>query len=162
MKTINFKVLLVLLFTTLTACGSSHEGTDSNTATVLTATSLRYFKGDAMTWSYDLTIDFTNPAAFQVTSKTQDATCMKTGVMTPDQSVQLNHIVNALVLARTTAPEDPNATDEWVEFSAANNFTSQVYLLSAGAPTNSVYATDGTDLSNFMQALDASLTEVCQ
>lgn len=170
MKTLNLKVIAVLLLTTvLAACGSSHSddpaGSTGSAASV--ATSLRYFKGGGFvppgqpTWIYDLTIDFTQ-SAFKVTAKINNSSCVKQANMTTAQSNELNELISDLSLARNPGPAVPDASEEYMEFTTTTNSTVKIYLEDIGSPVNAVYATaGGPELADYFQDLIATLPTVC-
>lgn len=169
-----FKNLIFIMVSamTLMACdgnkGSSPGNPGGPTAESDTVAAFKYFKGDfaassdGLNWSEDMTIHF-DTTGYHITAKHPDADCKKTGKFTSAQTTELFNLVSALTVmqADDKSPKAPNDGVEYIELTLSSGEKRKYYLQNLNVPEGELYATNGTEVSDYLQDLEDSLATLC-
>jgi|GEM_PF-4275585 len=165
--------LLLLSALTFLACGKKDNKTNGAAPEVTkeseTVATFKYYKGGFLPlpnqpdWSNDMTITFTT-SGFFIEGKHPDALCSRHATFTQEQAAELMNLVSQLVVS-VKAPGGPIVADagiEYVEITTNQGRRSKYHLMNMEVPVGEMFATNPTNLHNYLQALEASLPTACQ
>ena len=169
------KALCLILISAfaVAACkkGQSNSGTVNANAAQQgeVVSTFHYYKGgffpppNQPNWSNDMTITFTT-SGFSITGRHSDPLCSKHGTFSEPQAAALFNYVSHLLLAQKM-PTDPMGADagvEYIEITTVDGRVRKYHLMSIEIAVGEYYATNPTELHNYLQTLEASLVTACQ
>lgn len=170
-----FKFLSLILISSiaLSACKKSQSNTDSVNANAAaqaeTVSTFHYYLGgfyapqNSPNWTNDMTISFTS-SGFSITGKHSDPLCSRSGNFSEPQAAELFNLVSRLLLApkRSTDPMGADSGVEYIEITTVDGRVRRYYLASLTIAVGELYATNPTELRNYLQTLEASLATACR